>query len=81
MTNPFDDVDGVFLVLVNHENQHSLWPQFAPVPAGWRRVHGPSDHDDCLRYVDENWTDLRPKSLIEAMEGSTRADHRTTQDD
>ncbi|SKY26684.1 protein MbtH [Mycobacteroides abscessus subsp. abscessus] len=81
MTNPFDDVNGVFLVLVNHENQHSLWPQFAPVPAGWRSVHGPSGHDDCLRYVEENWTDLRPKSLIEAMEGSKRADHGTTQDD
>ncbi|MGV9478475.1 MbtH family protein [Gordonia aichiensis] len=81
MTNPFDDVDGVFLVLVNHENQHSLWPQFAPVPAGWRSVYGPSGHDDCLSYVEKNWTDLRPASLIEAMEGSTRADHRTTQAD
>lgn len=80
MTNPFDDVNGVFLVLVNHENQHSLWPRFAPVPAGWRSVFGPSGHDECLAYVEENWTDLRPASLIEAMEGRSRAD-RTTQDD
>lgn len=48
MTNPFDDTDGTFRVLVNHENQHSLWPDFAPVPDGWRTVFGPSGHDECL---------------------------------
>lgn len=68
MTNPFDDTDGVFLVLVNDENQHSLWPQFAPVPDGWRTVHGPAGHDDCLAYVEENWRDMRPASLIRAMD-------------
>ncbi|WP_415878029.1 MbtH family protein [Mycetohabitans rhizoxinica] len=36
MTNPFDDPNGSFLVLVNSENQHSLWPNFAEVPAGWQ---------------------------------------------
>jgi MbtH protein len=35
MANPFDDNDGTFLVLVNAEGQHSLWPSFAPVPPGW----------------------------------------------
>ena len=35
MTNPFDDPDGRFLVLVNHEGQYSLWPSFSEVPAGW----------------------------------------------
>ncbi|MGW2659221.1 MbtH family protein, partial [Streptomyces sp. NPDC001478] len=48
MTNPFDDQDGTFLVLVNDENQHSLWPQFADVPAGWTTVHGPDTHAACL---------------------------------
>ncbi|MGW4207275.1 MbtH family protein [Lentzea sp. NPDC004789] len=67
MTNPFDDPDGVFLVLVNHENQHSLWPEFAAVPDGWTRVHGPASRTECLDYVEREWTDLRPKSLIEAM--------------
>lgn len=70
VTNPFDDDNGVFFVLVNDEGQHSLWPTFVDVPAGWRIVHGGPDGTDrasCLSYVDENWTDLRPLSLVRAM--------------
>ena len=68
MTNPFDNTDGVFSVLVNEENQHSLWPTFADIPAGWTTVFGEDGREACLAYVEENWTDLRPKSLIDAME-------------
>ncbi|KOV64754.1 MbtH family protein [Streptomyces sp. MMG1121] len=67
MTNPFEDQDGTFLVLVNDENQHSLWPQFADVPDGWSVVHGPDTHAACLEYVERSWTDMRPKSLADAM--------------
>ena len=67
MTNPFDDQDGTFLVLVNDENQHSLWPEFAAVPDGWRTVHGPDSRTACLDFVEREWTDLRPASLIKAM--------------
>ncbi|MBQ0826110.1 MbtH family protein [Streptomyces tagetis] len=67
MTNPFEDEDGVYLVLVNDEGQHSLWPSFAEVPAGWTVVHGEDTRTGCLEYVEKNWTDLRPKSLIESM--------------
>ncbi|RKS73712.1 MbtH protein [Actinomadura pelletieri DSM 43383] len=63
MTNPFDDPDGTFLVLVNDEGQHSLWPEFADVPAGWTTVFGPAARADCLTHITENWTDLRPRSL------------------
>lgn len=69
MTNPFEDQDGTFLVLVNDEGQHSLWPEFAEVPAGWRAVHGPESRKSCVDYVEENWPDMRPKSLITAMGG------------
>ncbi|EME52987.1 MULTISPECIES: MbtH family protein [Amycolatopsis] len=65
MTNPFDNEDGSFFVLVNDEGQHSLWPAFAEVPAGWTTVHGEAGRKECLAYVEENWTDLRPKSLIQ----------------
>ena len=65
MTNPFDDADGRFFVLVNDEGQHSLWPVFIEVPAGWSAVYGEADRDSCLEYVEQNWTDMRPKSLIE----------------
>lgn len=74
-TNPFDDEDGQFYVLVNEEDQHSLWPTFAEVPAGWRIVFGADSRQNCVQYVEENWTDMRPKSLREAMaaEGDSRA--------
>lgn len=65
--NPFDDTDGTFLVLINDERQHSLWPEFAPVPRGWTIVFGPAGHATCLDYVEENWTDMRPASLIASM--------------
>jgi MbtH protein len=67
VTNPFDNPDGVFLVLVNDEGQHSLWPEFAAVPDGWQVTFGPDSRAACLEHVERNWTDLRPKSLIEAM--------------
>lgn len=70
MTNPFEDEDGAYLVLVNDEGQHSLWPTFAEVPAGWTVAHPEDSRQACLDYVERNWTDLRPKSLIE----STAAD-------
>lgn len=67
-TNPFDDDEGVFHVLVNDEGQHSLWPTFAEVPAGWRAVLENSSRQECLDYVEANWTDMRPNSLIAAMD-------------
>jgi MbtH protein len=70
MANPFDDDSGVFHVLVNDEGQHSLWPDFAPVPAGWSAVHGPADRAACLDYIERHWTDMRPRSLAEAMRGA-----------
>ncbi|MGW7574969.1 MbtH family protein [Streptomyces sp. NPDC054765] len=63
MANPFDDEEGVFLVLVNAEGQHSLWPVARAVPAGWESVFGPHSRQRCLDHVEENWTDLRPASL------------------
>jgi MbtH protein len=63
MSNPFEDENGSFLVLVNDENQHSLWPEFAAVPAGWKTVFGPDKRQACLDYVEQNWTDMRPASL------------------
>lgn len=66
-TNPFDDDSGTFHVLVNDEDQHSLWPAFADVPDGWRVVFGEESRANCLRYVEEHWADMRPRSLREAM--------------
>jgi uncharacterized protein YbdZ (MbtH family) len=66
-TNPFDDENGSFLVLVNDEEQHSLWPTFSDVPVGWRVVYGEADRAACLDYIEQNWTDIRPRSLRERL--------------
>lgn len=59
--NPFDDSNGTFAVLVNAEEQHSLWPLKLDIPAGWKSVHE-GTRQSCLDYIDEHWTDLRPLS-------------------
>lgn len=63
MANPFDAEDGTFLVLVNDEGQHSLWPSFAEVPAGWTVALDAGERSAAVAYVEENWTDMRPLSL------------------
>lgn len=68
-TNPFENPDGTYLALMNDEGQYSLWPEFAEVPAGWRIAHGPDTRQNCLDHIGAQWTDMRPKSLIEAMGG------------
>jgi MbtH protein len=66
VSNPFDDEEAVFLALRNSELQHSLWPQRIPVPGGWEVVFGPDSRGACLEYIEQNWVDMRPRSLIEA---------------
>jgi MbtH protein len=73
MANPFENPEGSYLVLVNDEGQHSLWPEFAKVPAGWTTAHGPGTREAALAYVEENWTDMRPASLVRAMAEAERA--------
>ncbi|MTD55764.1 MbtH family protein [Amycolatopsis pithecellobii] len=68
MTNPFDDDSGRFYALINDEGQYSLWPTFAEVPAGWTIVFGEDSRQACLDHIEANWTDLRPRSLVRAME-------------
>lgn len=66
-SNPFDDPEGTFLVLVNDEGQYSLWPSFAEVPAGWSVALAATDRQSAVEYVNTRWTDMRPKSLVEAL--------------
>ncbi|MCP2170062.1 MbtH family protein [Goodfellowiella coeruleoviolacea] len=73
MTNPFEDPDGRYLALVNEEGQYSLWPSFVEVPAGWTVALPETDRQSCLDYINTNWTDMRPKSLVRAMEADAAA--------
>ena len=75
MTNPFENESGVYHVLVNEEGQHSLWPSFIDVPAGWTIVHASDTRAACLDFINQNWTDMRPRSLIEAMKRSSESGH------
>jgi len=70
MTNPFEDNDGTYLALVNDEGQYSLWPAFAEVPAGWAVAHAQDSREACLSHINQHWTDMRPQSLIDAMNTS-----------
>lgn len=72
MTNPFEDPDGRYAVLVNDEGQYSLWPTFAEVPAGWSVALAETDRQSCLDFIEQTWTDMRPRSLVEAMAAADR---------
>jgi MbtH protein len=67
VTNPFENENASYLVLVNDEGQHSLWPETIDVPSGWRTVFR-GDRQACLDHVEANWTDLRPGSLVRLMD-------------
>lgn len=70
MTNPFENQEAAYLVLINAEKQHSLWPTFVDVPGGWDIAFGEASRQDCLNYIECTWTDMRPKSLVDAMSGN-----------
>lgn len=66
--NPFDNDEGSFFALMNDEEQYSLWPTFKPVPSGWDVVYGSPNgapRQEVLDWIEQTWTDLRPKSLRE----------------
>jgi MbtH protein len=65
-----DSPDGRYTVVINHEEQYSIWPAGRPVPAGWREAGRDGSKEECLSYIEENWTDMRPLSLRQAMDGS-----------
>ena len=67
MTNPFEDDSTAYQVLVNDENQHSLWPVWIDVPAGWYVAHEEDTRQNCLDYIEANWTDIRPASLVAGL--------------
>ncbi|MEV0232186.1 MbtH family NRPS accessory protein [Nonomuraea sp. NPDC050786] len=59
----FDDDTRTFHVVLNDEEQYSIWPAGRAVPAGWRASGPRGSKAECLAYIDEVWTDLRPLSL------------------
>lgn len=58
-----------YTVLMNDEEQYSLWVASHQIPSGWRRLNITGTKAECLAFVDANWTDMRPLSLRKQMEG------------
>jgi MbtH protein len=58
----------VYRVVVNHEEQYSIWPEYRKIPGGWRDVGKSGQKAECLAYIKEVWTDMRPLSLRKKME-------------
>lgn len=62
-----DDDDREYIVVYNDEEQYSIWPTERAIPAGWHDAGVRGPRSTCLEYIDEVWTDMRPKSLRDRM--------------
>jgi MbtH protein len=58
----------VYKVVVNHEEQYSIWPAGRDNPCGWQDVGKSGSKAECLAYIQEVWTDMRPLSLRKKMD-------------
>ena len=68
-----DDVDDAtpYKVVLNHEEQYSIWPLARDNPAGWRDEGFEGTKAECLEHVEQVWTDMRPLSVRDRREGET----------
>ena len=62
----------VYNVVMNHEEQYSIWPESRELPKGWTAVGKSGQKADCLAYIKEVWTDMRPLSLRKQMEAAAQ---------
>jgi MbtH protein len=69
-----------YLVVINDEEQYSIWAADREIPAGWRATGVAGPRDECLAHIGEVWTDMRPRSLRLAMAASVDAAGRTAGD-
>jgi MbtH protein len=63
----------IYRVVVNQEEQYSIWPADREIPLGWRDAGKSGPKADCLSYIKEVWTDMRPLSLRKQMEAAAGA--------
>ena len=64
----FDDDNTIYKVVVNHEEQYSIWPADKDMPLGWMDAKKVGSKEECLEFIKEVWTDMRPLSLRKKME-------------
>jgi MbtH protein len=65
--------DTIYKVVVNHEEQYSIWPAHRELPNGWRDAGKSGLKAECLAHIKEVWTDMRPLSLRKHMEQAARS--------
>lgn len=65
-----DDENVLYRVVVNFEEQYSIWPEYKEIPEGWRDAGKAGKKEECLSYINEVWTDMRPLSLRKQMESA-----------
>lgn len=63
------DENSIYAVVVNHEEQYSIWPEEREIPLGWKATGFTGIKDECLEHIKEIWADMRPLSLRKQMEG------------
>lgn len=68
MSRDETDDTTTYRVVVNHEEQYSIWPEWKEIPAGWRDAGKLGRKAECLAFIEEVWTDMRPLSLRKHME-------------
>lgn len=73
--------DGQYKVVVNIEEQYSIWPDYKPLPNGWTEAGKAGSKADCLAHIREVWTDMRPLSLRRQMEEDARRPAEPPPDD
>ena len=61
------EAEEVFVVVVNHERQYSIWPVTQRIPLGWEEAGKTGSKQECLHHIEEVWTDMRPLSLRQSM--------------
>ena len=68
MTRDDQEDKTIYKVVINHEEQYSIWPSHRDNPLGWKDVGKSGLKKECLDYIQEVWTDMRPRSLREKMD-------------
>ncbi|MEL7486808.1 MAG: MbtH family NRPS accessory protein [Pseudomonadota bacterium] len=63
----FDDDSKTFVVVINDEEQHSIWPVELDIPDGWRALDMRGERKACLDFIEKRWTDIRPLSTRRAI--------------
>jgi len=69
--DPESEDTTTYRVVVNHEEQYSIWPEYKEIPRGWKDAGKVGLKADCLTFIKEVWTDMRPLSLRRKMEASS----------